>query len=221
MNEPTLRQIKEEMRITIIFYAVDAFSKFGELSLLEKTNNFIRSNMHLPDYLYKDYIRENKIDFFLKNEKDLESLEGRTAVTEILCGSWDGREIFHEIKEKICDYYTGMGFGFLAKKAKMQVNEDYVMAGLKKYFILNDNDAAKDRSSYRVYKLTDSMKADRNEVDSGISAASVRSSISWIILVGILITFISGFISLFVDVDTRTDAEKVRSAYCEKLGKTC
>jgi hypothetical protein len=53
MPDPTLQQIKEEMRIAIIFYPVQAYSLFGELSVIDKIKDFFTLELPFPTYFMR------------------------------------------------------------------------------------------------------------------------------------------------------------------------
>ena len=222
MPDPTLQQIKEEMRITIIFYAVDAYSLFGDLNIIDKIKDFFLSRVTFPDVLYENYLYSNNIGIEVKNQSSLESIRDRTALTEIVDSSGRGYSICNNIKDVVFKYYVDQGFEEIAKKARSQVNEDYVMAGLRKYSINNDLKDSDIRLRYRLHLLTKSDESSGQFVKDNISnKTSAKESFSWLVILLILIVSISGIVSLFVDVDTRTDSEKAQSAYCAKLGRTC
>jgi hypothetical protein len=221
MPDPTLQQIKEEMRITIIFYAVDAYSLFGELSLIDKIKDFLYSRATFTDVLYENYLINNNVVFEIKNESSLESIQDRTALTEIVDASGRGYNICNNIKDVVFKHYVDQGFQELSKKARSQVNEEYVMAGLRKYSISTDLKAAKGRLGYRLHLLRERDKVGHFETLNVTNKTSPKESFSWLVILAILIVSISGIISLFVDVDTRTDSEKAQSEYCAMLGRTC
>jgi hypothetical protein len=151
----------------------------------------------------------------------LESIRDRTALTEIVDSSGRGYNICNNIKDVVFKYYVDQGFEEIAKKARSQVNEEYVMAGLRKYSIINDLKASNSRLGYRLHLMTKSESSGQFAKDNIANKTSSKESFSWLVILLILIVSISGIVSLFVDVDTRTDREKAQSAYCARFGRLC
>lgn len=214
MPEPTLRQVKEEMRFAIIYYAVDAFDRFGKVNKLKE---FITSTPTPIDEIYEQDVAENPINFIMVTENNIEGLRGRVAMTEVLKGIDGGRATFNSIKDKIYENYKNLGHGELAKKAYNQVNEDYIYSGIRKYGIDSDEEGYRQRLSYWVRNLPEE-KAARSEYSK---QNNKENGLVWIFIFAICFLAISGIVSLFVDVDTRTDREKAQSEYCARLGRTC
>lgn len=217
MPDPTLRSIKEEIRRSIIYYAVDAFDKFGSSS---KFKEFIKSSVIYPDLLYKNYLMNEKISFSIISERELESMVGRVALTEILKGDWDGAYVFNSVKDLVIGSYVDQGFSDLAKRANAQVDAVYVLSGLTKYAIVNDESDAKIRLSKRVHQITSNLKNQNSQNQLEVNNNSFKLSLSWIIAISILAISIVGILSIFIDDDSRSAAEQGLDNYCSSQGRS-
>ena len=195
MQEVSLRQIKEEMRRAIIYYAVDAKKRFG------------KSNY--PHEEYDSFMKSEKFYFRSPSEDQLNEICGSVAINEKIIWPSDF------IKNKIYEFYKSNGYEDIAKRALVQVNEDYIRAGLRKYKISTDNIDAEKRAMRR---FNSSIKANLTmEEKNSSNYSSISEKISWAVIIVIIVAFLSGLFG-FIFGESRSGAEKDYMARCAANG---
>ncbi len=155
-------------------------------------------------------MRSGEFYFSSPSEDQLNEICGSVAINEQIVWPSDF------IKNQIYAFYQSNGYEDIAKRALVQVNEDYIRAGLRKYKISTDDIDAEKRAGRRnnSYIKANLKTEERNSSNSN---PSISERISWAVLIAIIVAFLSGFFGLFFG-ESQSGAERDYMARCAANG---
>lgn len=179
MSELEIKTIKEEMRRALLYYAT--------------THKTVRA--------VGDLISENGYVYSEISEKMMDEIRGKIISYIPISQYTDSSYI---IKKIIQEKYEKAGHKELAQRAYSQVNETYLIAGMKKYKL----------NYIEAPKVSISVNHEKKKNEATASRVTIVAGIILFIICGTLLSNCYGW-------DTRSEREKGVSAYCIHLGKTC